>query len=361
MPPPVAVVLSYRLGGSDGVSIESAKWATALACLGFDVRRIAGEILGTAQPGDTQLSFLAIGGEAPTPGDRVRLQAELQGVDLVVVENLCSLPMNLPAALTAAEVLSDHDGRVAFHHHDLPWERRDYAHVAELPVRLDGALHIAITDHARGELDRRGFRATTVRNTFAVDATEGDRRGTRQKLPVGPDDLVVLQPTRAIPRKRVDVGLALAEQLGERLAPRRACWWLTGPAEDGFGPRLDAILRGARIPVVHGPTPEIGDAYAAADLVVVSSAWEGFGNAVVEAAIAWRPVAATHYPVLSELQQLGLEVLPAEDVGAVATWLRDPDPAVLDHNRDVARRELSVTDLPARIRRAFAGVGWDRW
>ena len=36
------VVVSYRLGGQDGVSVEAAKWAWAFGQLGFDVATIAG-------------------------------------------------------------------------------------------------------------------------------------------------------------------------------------------------------------------------------------------------------------------------------------------------------------------------------
>src|SRR5271165_7558460 len=35
-------VVSYRLGGEDGVSIEAAKWAWAFRQLGFDVTTVAG-------------------------------------------------------------------------------------------------------------------------------------------------------------------------------------------------------------------------------------------------------------------------------------------------------------------------------
>ncbi len=38
----MAVSLSYRLGGADGVSIEAEKWQWALRTLGFEVRTVAG-------------------------------------------------------------------------------------------------------------------------------------------------------------------------------------------------------------------------------------------------------------------------------------------------------------------------------
>ncbi|MCZ7524945.1 MAG: hypothetical protein M5U14_00250 [Acidimicrobiia bacterium] len=67
----MATVLSYRLGGTDGVSVEAHKWAWALGELGFDVRRVAGEIAGRAARDDRVIPALAIepaeGRRRPTP------------------------------------------------------------------------------------------------------------------------------------------------------------------------------------------------------------------------------------------------------------------------------------------------------
>ena len=41
-PRPVAAIVSFRLGGTDGVSIEAGKWAWALGRLGFEVVTVAG-------------------------------------------------------------------------------------------------------------------------------------------------------------------------------------------------------------------------------------------------------------------------------------------------------------------------------
>src|SRR5580704_3048152 len=38
---PTACMISFRLGGGDGVSVEAAKWAGALRTLGFVVRTVA--------------------------------------------------------------------------------------------------------------------------------------------------------------------------------------------------------------------------------------------------------------------------------------------------------------------------------
>ena len=73
------------------MAVEAAKWQGALATLGFSTRTVAGG--GDA---DRLLPGLAIG--ATEPPTRSELEAALEDADLVVVENLCSLPLNPGAA-----------------------------------------------------------------------------------------------------------------------------------------------------------------------------------------------------------------------------------------------------------------------
>src|SRR5207253_763976 len=82
-----------RLGGDDGVAVEARKWAGALEKLGFEVRRLAGELTGPAGVGDAVLPGLALGTDAEPPKS-AEIAAAIDGSDLVVVENICSLPVN---------------------------------------------------------------------------------------------------------------------------------------------------------------------------------------------------------------------------------------------------------------------------
>lgn len=356
-----AVMLSARLGGTDGVSIEAAKWEGALARLGFDLRRVAGEFPDDGRDDDVALPWLAIEpprGLSPVPA---QLAAAVGGAALVVVENLCSLPLNLPASCAAVEVLADHHGRVAFHHHDLPWQRERLAHITDFPPRRPGSLHVAINDRSRDELAERGIEAVTIRNAFDLDSPAGNRDSTRKDRRIGADDLVVLQPTRAIARKDVPAGIRLAEGLRDRMPGRRVRYWLTGLAEEGYGPTLERVLAAATVPVTRGRVARAADAYAAADAVVLPSTWEGFGNPVIESMAARRPLAVRRYAVLEEIARLGFQWFPADDPGPLADWLQAPDPALLDANLALARRHFSLADLPARIEDAFAAVGWTSW
>lgn len=355
---PTAVLLSYRLGGTDGVSVEADKWQGALQVLGFSTRRVAGELIDE-RPDDVVLPWLARESTAcPTPRE---LGASLAGADLVVVENLCSLPLNLAAARATTAALADHSGRIAFHHHDLPWQRERFAGVTDLPPNLAGALHVTINDRSRTELAERGISACTVRNAFDFACPPGDRTGTRIAFGFASDDLVVLQPTRAIPRKDVPAGLRFADRLRELMPSQAIRFWLTGPAEDGYEPILERELAAATVPVKLGRARTGADAYAAADVVVLPSKWEGFGNPVVESVIARRPLAVAHYPILDELVGLGLDLFAIDEPAAIAAWLQAPDEARLDANLAVVRRHFSLADLPGRLEAAFSSMGWSGW
>src|SRR5689334_394968 len=98
-PMPVCALVSFRLGMSDGVSVVAAGWQRALGELGFEVRTIAGE-----GPVDSLLPGLAIRAQCPPDDDELR--AALRGAELVVVENLCTIPLNLPAARALGRVLT---------------------------------------------------------------------------------------------------------------------------------------------------------------------------------------------------------------------------------------------------------------
>jgi glycosyltransferase involved in cell wall biosynthesis len=343
---PVVAIVSFRLGGSDGVAVEATKWGDALSVLGFDVRTVAGE-----GPVDRLLPGLAI--DAPEPPRPAEVEDALSDSALVVVENLCSLPLNPRAAAVVAGVLRNR--RTVMHHHDLPWQRDQYAR-CPAPPDDPAWIHVTVNERSRRELDAVGIAATVVHNAFDVDAPEGDRDATRAALGLRGGTRLVLQPTRAIPRKNVGGGIALAEDLG-------ATFWLLGPAEDGFGPELKRLVAKAHCPCLVGPGPQgprasVVDAYAACDVVVLGSTWEGFGNPAIESAVHRRPLGIGPYPVAAELAAFGFRWFAHDDAAAIAAFLDAPDPSLLEHNHAVASRHFALGDLPGRIGRVFESAGW---
>ncbi len=323
-------VVSFRLGGTDGVSIEAAKWVAALESLGHDVTLVAGE--GEV---DVRVPGLAIGAPAPA---RAELEAALADADLVIVENLASLPLNPGARDVLYEVLAGR--RAIFHHHDLAWQRPTTAHL-EGPRDAPHWRHVTINDLSRRELASRGIRATTLHNSFDCDPPPGDRDGVRARLNVGDRPLALLA-TRAIARKNVAGALSLARDLD-------AVLWLLGPSEDGYEAELDALLSHSRVSVRRGPQGSIHDAYAACDLVVLSSTWEGFGNPVLESVTHRRPLALYPYPVAREIARHGFTFFDLADRDGLRTYLGAPEEGLLARNLAIARRHFNVAHLPARL------------
>jgi mannosylglucosylglycerate synthase len=305
-------------------------------------RTVAGLALDDSGPNEGSIPDLV-------PVQRGELEDALGDADLVVVENLCTIPLNLPAARVVAAVLA---GRPAIlHHHDPPWQRPAFAHITELPPDDPAWRHVTINELTRHQFAERGLTATTIYNGFDVDAGPGDRDGTRRRLGVAEDELLVAHPVRAIERKDVPAAIRLAEDLG-------ATYWLLGPAEFGYGPTLERVLAAARCRVIHEPLPHGPDVYAAPDVVAFPSTWEGFGNPPIEASLARRPVAVGPYPVGAELRALGFEWFDADDPTPLRRWHADPDPTLLDTNERLARERFSLEAMTAAIAELLDAAGW---
>jgi hypothetical protein len=335
------VVVSFRLGAHDGVSIEAQKWIDAFKELGHRVATLAGE--GDA---DVVMPELAIG--ATTAPSLDAISRVVADADLVIVENLVSLPLNVAARDVLYRAL---DGRDAlYRHHDLSWQRVQWRGF-EGPRDQARWHHVTINDLSRLQLFDRGIDAVTIRNTFDCDPPPGRRELTRQAVGVDGERLVLL-PTRAIPRKNVAGALELAAALNATL-------WLLGPAEDGYGPTLEQLFEAAEVPVLQGLPHgfDVHDAYAASDLVTLSSTWEGFGNPVLESVTHRRPLAVYPYPVLREIRSFGFQFFDLDDVENIASFLSDPDSQLFERNIALARQHFNVAELPSRLTTLLGAIG----
>ena len=411
--------ISTRFAGTDGVSLESAKWAEVL----WDDRHTSHWYSGLsdrapgvsmcvpeAHFGHPEISWMnerLWGRTRRTPhvSRRVRDLAEYLkgtlyefvdrfGVDVLIPENALTIPMNIPLGIALTEFLNETGMPAIAHHHDFYWERTRYSVTAAsdyldlaFPPRTPHLAHTVINAAAQQQLSlRKGVGSLLIPNVFDFekeapppDAYSAD---VRTEIGLAEDDLFILQPTRIVPRK----GIEHAIKLVSRLKDRRAKLVISHDAGDeGYEYKrmledlardeaVDLVFIGDRISEVrqydvHGrKLYTLWDLYPHADLVTYPSTYEGFGNALLEAFYFRKPVVINRYAIFVEdIEPKGFKLavldgfVTAEVVAMVRRLLDVPAyrDEVCDHNFRVAKRYYSYSVLRRSLRTLITNLtGW---
>ena len=400
--------ISTRFAGTDGVSLETAKWASVLKRMGYECFFFAGESEWPAEvsyvvpeahfnhPDIESLSADLFDRHRRVPGTTRRvakLTAHLKShlhkfvrqfkPGLLIVENALSLPMNLPLGLAITELIAETCLPAIAHHHDFTWERdrfavdaaADYLRAA-FPPTLDQVHHVVINSYAERQLALHGgVSSTVIPNVMDFDCPPAPAddycRSLRSTFGIGRDQCVLLQPTRIIPRKRIEKAIELARRL------ELDCVLLVSHDAGDEGQAYKAYLREFAdlldinmlfiadrcAPQRHKAADgrkvfSLYDVYAEADLVTYPSQIEGFGNALLEAVYCRKPIATSAYRVFkTDIQPKGFRFIDFDDyfgedfISKVREVLTYPEKAVemADHNYEAARRYYSYTTLETQL------------
>lgn len=391
--------VSTRLAGTDGVSLEAEKWANIITELGYECFFFAGEsdwpedhthLVAEAHfqhPEILSLQEELFGGYTRSPQTSRRVEAmkwhlkehlrrfvdEFQ-LDLLIAENALSLPVNVPLGLALTEFIAETKMPVIGHHHDFWWERKrfvggavDYLRGAFPPV-LPSIHHVVINSFGGAQLAlRTGASSVLIPNVMDFDVPppgpDEHTAALRPTLGIGRDEYLLLQPTRIVPRKRIQLAIELLRRLelpgvlvishsaGDegttyeeylrgfaRLMGVRVIF-----AQDQFGDRREGLPGGRRV-------FSLADAYHEADLVTYPSTVEGFGNAFLEAIYYRRPIVMSTYEIFeTDIEPKGFRVIEFGDfiedetVRLARAILLEPSAAaeMVAHNYEVARHHYS--------------------
>ncbi len=407
--------IATRLSGTDGVSLEVEKWSRVLKRMGHEVYYCAGELTGYAQDGTLipQLSFShqsiaalserafgeghvvdpeIVADEIYTAADELR--GPLRGfirdhhLDLIVVQNALTIPMNLPLGVCLTGLIAELGINTIAHHHDFYWERERYQtnQILDLldtafPAKLPSIQHVTINSIAQRRLkDRRGIDSVVVPNVhdFATPPPGIDdyNRDFRQAIGLGEEDLFVLQPTRVIRRKGIEIALQLVQRLGlhhPRLfithsandeGQRYYRWLMREAMMMGVEVELiDHLVNSERTRINGHKLYSLWDSYVHADLITYPSTYEGFGNALLESVYFKKLIVVNRYPVYNaDIRPLGFQFveldgfLDEQAVHRARELLTDPAQvtAITEHNYQVAREHFSLEVLERKLKEILA-------
>jgi len=352
--------VSTRFAGTDGVSLESSKWADVFEDNGYRCFWLAGEV--DREPEKTLLVpeahfqhehnlwinhhvFGKKGRAQPvtqTMHDmRTALKHKLHefinefNIDLLIAENALTIPMHVPLGLALTETIAETQLPTIAHHHDFYWERvrfsvnavSDYIRMS-FPPNLSNIRHVVINSDAQEQLAlRTGISSTIIPNVldFENPPKLSWRRMKifRESMGLAPDDRMILQPTRIVQRKGIEWAIDLVKSLKDdrnKLVISHEAGdegleyaeWLKEYACD-FGVDLRLVSIKIADPLSKNGNGRgkysLWDVYPYADFITYPSLYEGFGNAFLEAIYFKKPILINRYATfVRDIEPLGFDL-----------------------------------------------------
>ncbi|QEN08380.1 glycosyl transferase family 1 [Oceanispirochaeta crateris] len=400
-----------KLGDVDGVSLEVDKWIEVLGSLGHEVYAIAGsfasdlpmvpeqkrlEVPELCFDSDFQKNIELLMFPHIIPGNRSNLSEhnrkelledlDLKGaeaadtihrflldnkIDCLIAQNTNAMPMTLIGGSAVYKLASEYKMSVIFHHHDFWWERSRFSgnHMEDLLKEImppdDPSLeHVVISSYAAHNLRTiKRVNPHIVPNCEDFDhpPVKDEYNSTfRMDLGFKEDDILFLQPTRIVPRKRIEDSILLVSQfqmkypeLKERIRFVISLYqgdelddsYVTGiqSLAESVGVHLDLIAD--RVASIRGVDAQGRKLYTNRDVLVNSDIvtylpiWEGFGNALLETVAARVPlIVATYLVYKTDIMNRGLEcveirddydekgnlIIPENCLGQIYQFIQDP-------------------------------------
>ena len=402
--------VSTRFSSTDGVTLESAKWAKVLEEDGHRCFWYAGRIDRPPErslcipeaffghPENAWINERIWGKTARPPVVTERIQEmaaylkstlyefiRLYDLRILVFENVLSIPMHIPLGLAVAQLMAETHLPSIAHHHDFYWERTRFSVSAvndlldmAFPSRDHDLQHVVINQTAQEELaHRKGVSSILIPNVFDFEhpppPPDDYISDLRRDLDLAPTDIILLQPTRVVPRKGIEHSIKLVQMLGN---PAYKLLVSHEAGDEGFEYRnmlaelarqsgVDLRFVATRVGEVRQIDRDgrkvytLWDLYREAALVTYPSLYEGFGNALLEAIYFKVPILVNRYAIFGrDIEPKGFRCpvmdgfLTTEIVAEVRRILEDPDHrhAMVEHNYEVARRHYGYTELRRCLR-----------
>lgn len=430
--------ISGKLGDVDGVSLEVDKWITVLKSMGHEIFTMAGRY---AQPvsnvdkdhqftlpaidfsSDEQKSYqnLVFPHLSKNPPflteerlQKIRNNMHMQGkdlanqmfeiiqnhkIDVLVAQNTNAMPMTLLGGLAVYYLATEKRVATIFHHHDFWWERSRFSNnnIEDLLNRImppndPGTEHVVISSYAEHILKSiKRVLPVVIPNCedFSDPPLIDDyNREFRKDLGFSDEDLLFVQPTRIVPRKRIEDSVELVGRFMKNY-PEKAdrvhfiiSLYQGDELDDSYVKDIEGLAErlGVRMHLISDRVASLRgkdasgrklytnrDVLVHADIVTYLPVWEGFGNALLEAIAARVPVITTTYLVYKtdikvcgfnnieirdQYDQYGRLIIPDSALQNIHRALTDQDyrNELIEENYRIAAREFGYEKLENKLR-----------
>jgi glycosyltransferase involved in cell wall biosynthesis len=305
-------------------------------------------------------------------------------LDLIIVQNALTIPMNLPLGVSLTGLIAELGIDTIAHHHDFFWERQRYQTNAILdlldtafPAKLPNIQHVTINSIAKARLNaRRGIISTVIPNVLDFSTPppvlDDFNRQFRSDVGLEKNDLFIIQPTRVIQRKGIEMAIELVKRLdlpkphlyiSHRSDDEGLSYWHWLKREAsvmGVDVRLiDHIIGPVRGTINKHKIYSLWDAYLNCDLITYPSLYEGFGNALLESIYVGKLTVINRYPVYNaDIKPIGFEFIELDgfvnekSVQETRFLLDSPDELakIAKKNYQLAQEHFSLELLESKLK-----------
>jgi glycosyltransferase involved in cell wall biosynthesis len=401
-----------RIGGVDGVALETEKWIKVLNRMGHKVFVLSGEFEGQTRKHhelathfpllsffspeceweqnkafhnpDKEADELHTGIENVSEliAKRIKKWLRNKKIELLISQNASALPAHLSMGLGIKKVIEATGIRAITHDHDFHWERgKRYLSPHDsinkfidqtFPLRLPPVKNVVINSYNKERFKEKfNIGVDMVPNVMDYNTPYGilnrKSRYFLKDLGVKKKEIPLFQITRIVRRK----GIETAIELLHKLQNKKLKLIITGNHQDDEGANyfqylidlihdldlLNQVIFAEKMVMDH---KDLSYAYAHARACTYFSTYEGFGNAFIECALAQKPIFINNYkPVYwQDIGSKGFRTVMLEDNQLTDQKLKEIEEIIYDEelcreigsfNYQLAKRHFSLEVLESLL------------
>ncbi len=309
------------------------------------------------------------------------------------------MPMTLLGGIAIYNLLTEYKVATIFHHHDFWWERSRFSQSRIerllnkiMPPSDLGSEHVVISSYSAHILSSIKRVIPTVipncENFEEAAVMDNYNSHFREDLGFTKNDILFIQPTRIVPRKRIEDSVRLVGKYGRKYPEVKnrikfiISLYQGDELDDSYIEEIKDLAekedvdmylisdRVSSIRMTNGKGERLytsRDVLINADLAIYLPKWEGFGNAYLEAVSSRVPVVISTYLVYKtdikcagfenieirdEYNEEGLLNIPESVLQKIHLILNSPGKRILmtNNNFDTGIREFGFNMLTEKLK-----------